>query len=226
VRVLVIAPHPDDEILGCGGVMARHTAGGDEVHVAVVTRGAPEVYREEQVAQTRAELKEAHGLLGIKSVQYLDFPAPRMDTIPRHTVADAIRRVIDELQPHTLYVPHFGDMHFEHGLTYQACLVAARPAGRIVVHRILAYETLSETEWGPPLAGYAFQPTVFVDIDACLSKKLAAMGCIKSQLFSAPHPRSLANLEALARLRGSTAGLKAAEAFVLVREIREEASAD
>jgi N-acetylglucosamine malate deacetylase 1 len=220
VRVLVIAPHPDDEILGCGGVMARHAAGGDEVHVAVVTRGAPEVYTAAQVDETRSQLKEAHAMLGVKGVRYLDFPAPRMDTIPRHTVADAIRRLIQELQPHTLYVPHFGDMHFEHGLTYQACLVAARPVGGIAVQRVLAYETLSETEWGPPVAGCAFQPTVFVDIDAYLATKLAAMGCIKSQLFSTPHPRSLTSLEALARLRGSTAGLKAAEAFMLVREIR------
>ena len=221
MRVLVVAPHPDDEILGCGGVMARHAAHGDEVRVAVVTRGAPEVYRAEQVAETRGELKEAHGVLGVKQVHYLDFPAPRMDTIPRHTVADAIRRLINELQPSTLYVPHFGDMHFEHGLTYQACLVAARPTGKNIIQHVLAYETVSETEWGPPTSGNAFQPTVFINIEAYMVKKVAAMACIKSQLFAAPHPRSLANLEALALLRGSTAGLKAAEAFMLVREIQE-----
>jgi LmbE family N-acetylglucosaminyl deacetylase len=219
VRVLVVAPHPDDEILGCGGVMARHAAEGDEVHVAVVTRGAPEVYQAEEVNQTRAELKQAHDVLGVKSVRYLDFPAPRMDTIPRHTVADAIRRLVAELTPDTLYAPHYGDMHFEHGLTYEACLVATRPVGKIKVRRVLAYETLSETEWGPPVSGSAFQPTVFVDIGPYLPKKLAAMACIKSQLFTPPHPRSLANLEALATLRGSTAGLSAAEAFMLVREI-------
>jgi len=219
VVVLVVAPHPDDEILGCGGVMARHAAAGDEVYVAIVTRGAPELYSAEQVTQTRAELKQAHDVLGVKSVQYLDFPAPRMDTVPRHTVADAIRRVIRQWKPHAMYVPHFGDMHFEHGLTYEACLVAARPHGEVTVRRILAYETLSETEWGPPISGQAFQPTVYVDIAPFLPKKLAAMACMKTQLFPAPHSRSLENLEALAKLRGSTISASAAEAFMLVREI-------
>lgn len=217
--VLVVAPHPDDEVLGCGGVIARHSDHGDQVHVLVITRGIPELFSLDLVEQARSELRQAHELLGVVSSRFLDFPAPRMDTVPRHTVSDAIGRVLKELRPHTMYVPHFGDLHFEHGLTYESCLVAARPIGNCSVRRILAYETLSETEWGPPVAGAAFQPTVFVDIEPYLAKKLAAMACFRSQLRPEPHPRSLANIESLATLRGSVAALKAAEAFALVREI-------
>jgi N-acetylglucosamine malate deacetylase 1 len=219
VRVLVVAPHPDDEILGCGGVMARHAAAGDEVHVAVVTRGHPDVFPPESVDLVRAELREAHALLGVSSVRYLDFPAPRLDTVPRHTVADAISQVLRELRPEVMYVPHHGDMHFEHGLIYEACLVAARPHNSTAVRRILAYETLSETEWGPPTAGAAFQPNVYFDITGYLNKKLEAFSCIRSQVKSPPHPRSLEVIKALAKYRGAAAHLEAAEAFVLLREI-------
>ena len=165
------------------------------------------------------EARQAHAVLGVASTRHLDFPAPRTDTVPRHTVADAIARLLKELKPHTMYVPHFGDMHFEHGLTYEACLVAARPLNRDPVRRILAYETLSETEWGPPIPSAAFLPTVFVDIAAHLQAKLKAFACFHGQVKSPPHPRSLENIEALARLRGAAAHLDAAEAFALVREI-------
>jgi LmbE family N-acetylglucosaminyl deacetylase len=219
VRVLVVAPHPDDEVLGCGGVMARHAAAGDEVHVIVVTRGHADLFPPESVDRVRAELREAHAILGVNSVTYLEFPAPRLDTVPRHTVADAIAKVIKQHQPELMYVPHHGDMHFEHGMIYEACLVATRPMHNQSVRRVLTYETPSETEWAPPLASHAFVPTIFVDIGPYLKQKLAAMACFKSQLQPPPHPRSLKQLEALASVRGATAALDAAEAFMLVREI-------
>jgi N-acetylglucosamine malate deacetylase 1 len=217
-KVLVVAPHPDDEILGCGGVMARHAAAGDEVHVVVVTRGHPDVFSAESIERTRAELKKAHTLLGVRTVMFLDFPAPRLDTVPRHTVTDSIGRILIDLSPHTIYVPHHGDMHFEHGLVYESVLVAARPLQANSPARILAYETPSETEWGPPRPERGFHPTVFVNITAHLDKKLKAMACLESQLRPS-HPRSLKYLEALAHIRGMASGFEAAEAFVLVREI-------
>ena len=142
-----------------------------------------------------------------------------MDTVPRHTVSDAIGRVLREFHPHTLYIPHHGDMHFEHGLIYQCCLVAARPLDRSAPRRLLAYETLSETEWGPPLSSLAFQPTVYIDIEKHLAQKLAAAACFQSQMKPMPHPRSLDAIKALAQYRGATANLQAAEAFMIVREI-------
>ena len=221
MRVLVIAPHPDDEVLGCGGVMARHAAAGDEVHVVVATRGIEEKFPREGLELIRRELAEAHRLLGVSSVKYLEFPAPCLDTVPRYKLADALSQVLKELQPSLVYLPHHGDIHADHGHLYHATLVAARPVAHCPVQKLLCYETLSETEWAPPREGSVFIPTVFVNIEPYLQKKLDAMACYRSQLKDPPNPRSLQNIEALARLRGATVNLHAAEAFMLVRDIAD-----
>lgn len=218
-RILVIAPHPDDEILGCGGVMARHSSQGDQVHVVVVSKGVTEMYAPEKIAETRAELVEAHKLLGVHQCHFLDFPAARLDTVPGHMLADALARLVRELKPQTVYVPHWGDLHTDHKAVYWATLVATRPTGGCRVGRVLCYETQSETEWGGASPEVAFSPTVFVDITGFLATKLEAMKCYRSQLKEFPQSRSIGSLDALARLRGSTVGLHAAEAFVMVREV-------
>lgn len=219
MKILVIATHPDDEVLGCGGVIARHVDEGHEVHVAVVTRGSPDIFSPEQIKITRQELYSAHRVLGVSGVTFLDFPAPKLDMVPSHKLADAIAQVIHRLQPQLVYMPHRGDIHGDHQATYWATLVATRPMNGCPVRRILCYETLSETEWASPSGDQAFVPTVFVDISSALARKLEAMACYQSQLKSPPHPRSLRSIEALARLRGGTVGLDAVEAFMLVREI-------
>lgn len=219
MRIAVIAPHPDDEVLGCGGVMARHAAEGDEVFVIVATRGAPELFSVESVEKTRAEARQAHELLGVRETRFLDFPAPRLDVTPGHLIADALAKQFQELKPERVYLPHHGDMHADHGRIYHATLVAARPLANCPVKQLLCYETLSETEWAPPIDGSVFYPTVFMDIAKYLPKKLDAMRCFGSQLKEAPNPRSLEAIEALARYRGSTVSVHAAEAFVLVRDV-------
>ena len=219
--ILIIAPHPDDEVFGCGGTMARHADAGDRVHVVVVTRGSPEVFPPQSVDIVRAEAAQAHRLLGVASCRYLDFPAPKMDQIAGHTVADKLRQLILQIRPEVIYVPHCGDIHADHKAVFWAACVAARPAVDFQVSRVLSYETLSETEWGPPSGGSAFTPTVFVDIAAQLERKLQSASAYVSQLKDAPHPRSLACLKALARFRGSTACIEAAEAFVHVRETQK-----
>lgn len=219
MKVVVVAPHPDDEVLGCGGVMARHADDGAEVHVVIATRGIPELFAPELVARGRAELAEAHRILGVAETRFLDFPAPRLDTVPRHELADALRKVFYDLGATIVYLPHHGDIHADHGHVYHAGLVAARPLAGCPVRRVLCYETLSETEWTPPIDGAVFFPTVFVNIEKQLQRKLDAMACYKSQLKQAPNPRSLDVLRALAQLRGSTIHAPAAEAFELVREI-------
>jgi N-acetylglucosamine malate deacetylase 1 len=217
--ILVIAPHPDDEILGCGGTIARHSDGGDRVHVAVVTRGAPDVFPPESVSVVRQEAERAHRVLGVASCVFFDFPAPKMDQVAGHLVADQLRQLILKFRPEVLYMPHCGDIHDDHKAVFWAACVAARPTVDYQVARLLCYETLSETEWGPPPAGSAFAPTVFVDISAQLERKLRAASEYVSQLKDAPHPRSLTCLKALAQFRGATACIEAAEAFVLVREV-------
>jgi LmbE family N-acetylglucosaminyl deacetylase len=215
-----VAVHPDDEVLGCGGTIARHSCIGDTAQVLVVTKGAPGHYPAAQVKDLRRELSAAHKILGVAEALFLDFPAPKLDTVPVSELADGIAGALRRLQPDVVYLPHRGDLHADHRATYQAALIAARPNVHLRIRHILSYETLSETEWGSPAGDSVFIPNVFTDITDFLSRKLEAMACYRSQLKEFPHPRSLQAIEALARLRGSTAGFAAAEAFELIREIR------
>lgn len=219
MNVLILAPHPDDEVLGCGGTICRHVADGDRVVVLVATRGAPELYSDEAVARTREEARQAHQLLGVAETRFLDFPAPALDTVPRYQIASALAEVVRELETHVLYLPHHGDIHSDHGHLHHAALVAVRPHADCPVKRILAYETISETEWSPPRPDAAFVPTVFIDISDHLAAKLDAMSCFESQVFPPPNARSLRTIEALARFRGATIARDAAESFMLVREV-------
>lgn len=218
-NILVIAPHPDDEVLGCGGTIARHAAWEDSVHVLIVTRGDPDLYPDDDEAEIRREIESAHQVLGVAGTIYLNYPAPRLDTIAGYQLAEAIHQVIHQVQPCTVYLPHHGDIHIDHQRVYQATLVAARPINRCPVRQLLCYETLSETEWSPPQSNAAFIPTAFTDISDYLDTKLKAMGCYGAELKPFPHPRSLKALDALAKLRGATVGLAAAEAFSVVRQI-------
>ena len=220
-RVLVIAPHPDDEVLGAGGAICHHVACGDEVHVLIVTQGNLEVFDRESVGQVREEAQQAHAVLGVHTTHWGDFPAPGLDTVPHYRLVAFIRQVLDKVQPAIIYLPHGGDVHMDHHHVYRATLAASRPANGLSVRRLLCYETLSETEWGPPVRSDIFIPTVFVNISDYLEIKKQAMACYRSQLRNYPHPRSLESITALAQVRGSTVGLSAAEAFMLVREIVE-----
>lgn len=221
--ILVLAPHPDDEVLGAGGAIARHVAEGDTVHVVVLTNasvGAPELFSAEQVASIRDEARQAHALLGVRQTWFENFAAPRLDAEPSYPIAIAISRLIRECGAQTLYIPFRGDLHNDHRVIFTAALVAARPVPGQRVRTILAYETLSETEWAAPFGDDTFIPTVFTDISAHLDRKLAALACFKSQMRPFPNSRSLEAITALARLRGATVGAMAAEAFHLIRDIR------
>lgn len=216
-KILVVAPHPDDEVFGCGGTIARHCAAGDHVEVVIVTRGIPELWPREVIEETRGETRAANEFLGVKRVRFLDFPAPQLDQVPMHLLADSIRKVVVEVRPRVVYVPHRGDIHHDHKAVHGAACVAARPSPELVVERILSYETPSETEWAAS-GDDAFVPNVFVDISAHLERKLDAVSHYRSQLKPAPNPRSLETIKAMARFRGSVVCSEAAEAFVLVRE--------
>ncbi|NTV99791.1 MAG: PIG-L family deacetylase [Oscillochloris sp.] len=219
MNVLVVAAHADDEVLGCGGVTARHAAQGDSVHVLIVTRGIPEIFPPAHVDEIFRELRAAHELLGGASIHFLDFPAPQLDTIAGHVLADAIKGIIDTLRPEIVYAPYQGDLHGDHQAVYWATLVATRPINDCSVRQLLCYETLSETDWASPFGGNSFTPTVFVEITDYIELKLKAMSCYRTQLKASPHSRSLQSLESLARLRGGTVSVPAAEAFMLVREV-------
>ncbi len=221
--ILVVAPHADDETLGCGGAIARHVAEGDVVRVLVLTnanKGAPEIFSVQAVQEIRDEAARAHRILGVTETCFEEFPAPRLDTEAGYKISAAISRHIRQSSAEVLYIPFRGDLHVDHRVIFTAALVAARPINDCPVKRILAYETLSETDWAAPFADDAFIPTTFVDISGFLQRKLDALACFMSQMKPFPNSRSLEAVTALARLRGATVSVQAAEAFHLIREIR------
>ncbi|MFN0192920.1 MAG: PIG-L deacetylase family protein [Aestuariivirga sp.] len=216
-RTLVIAPHPDDDVLGAGGTMAKIARSGQDVHVVVVTTGKPPAYSAESVARVRAEAAEAHGILGVKTTSWLDLPAAQLPEVANAQLNGTIRDAVTRISPRTIFAPFPGDIHIDHQLVFLSTLVASRPHQAEFPATLLAYETLSETNWNAPYITPPFVPNVFLDIEATLDKKLAAMRAFSSQLRAAPHERSLEALQALATLRGATVHRAAAEAFVLVR---------
>lgn len=220
MNILVIAPHPDDEILGVGGTIAKHASQGDEVYVAVVTKGCEPLFPAESVEKVRTECREADRLLGVKETYFMDFPAAMIETVPRYEFNEAFIKLIQDICPHVVYIPHRGDMQLDHKMVVDAAMVALRPKYEHIVKRIYAYETLSETGWDVPNTVNEFIPTVYQDISTYLDKKLEALAIFKSQLAAYPNPRSLQAVRALAMYRGSTVNMAAAEAFELVREIR------
>lgn len=220
--ILIIAPHCDDEILGCGGIMAKAIENGDNVYVAIVTNGhlgAPELFKKEGTEKVRSEALQAHKFLGVKDTFFLDFPCPRLDSVPAYKISIAFGEIIKNKTIDTIYLPHRGDIHKDHRISYEAGLVAARPINNSPVKRVYAYETLSETEWAPPFGDDAFIPNVFENIEQFLNKKIEAFNFFTTQIKQFPHPRSVEAIENLSKYRGSTVGMRNAEAFMLIREI-------
>lgn len=219
-KILVFAPHADDEILGVGGTMARNVAEGNEVYVCVVTHGEEPLFSKELVEKIRKETISAHEFLGIKNTFYLEFPAVMLENVERYKLNDSIMKVVQEIEPDEVYIPHMGDIQKDHQIVNEAVMVAVRPKYEHKISAVYAYETLSETEWSIPNMANAFTPTVYKDISKYLEKKKMAMSLFATQVAEFPNPRSLEALETLAKYRGSTVTCKAAEAFMLIREIQ------
>lgn len=215
--VLVVAPHPDDEVLGVGGTMARLARAGAEVHVAIVTTGSAPRFSPQQAQTVRAEAAAAHKALGVTRTHYLDCPAAELDRFAHADLNHAIGTLVRTLSPQTIFAPHPGDIHLDHQLSFLSTLVAARPHQAEYPRRLFAYETLSETNWNAPYLTPAFQPNMFIDISDTLERKLEAFALFASQQREAPHERSVPTLRALATLRGATVHRAAAEAFVTIR---------
>jgi len=218
-KALVIAPHPDDEVLGCGGTMARLSDNGQDVHVGIVTKGYEPNFPASLVEQVRTELAQAHEILGVTRCHFLDLPAAALDTMPGAELNALIGGLIERVAPDTLFIPFVGDIHRDHQLVFTAALVASRPRGRGVPRRIYAYETLSETNWAAPGVTEPFIPNVFFDVSSTIERKLEAFSRFESQVKPFPDERSPKTLEALATVRGSNVYRGAAEAFMLIREI-------
>lgn len=217
---LFIAPHPDDEVLGCGGYIAK-MAKEHAVYILVATRGAKKLYDDKQVQNVRSEALRAHSVLGIKETFFFNFEAPFLDKYTIAEISVKISELIKKLSITHLFIPHRGDIHNDHEIINKASLVAARPVGRYSVKEIFTYETVSETEWALPNSNEIFMPDVFCNITDTFDSKIKAMKCYESQLREFPNPRSVENLEALAKYRGATVGFERAEAFELIRLVKD-----
>jgi LmbE family N-acetylglucosaminyl deacetylase len=219
MNILVFAPHADDEILGVGGTIAKYVAEGHNVFVCVVTCGHPSMFPAEFLKNLRSEALEAHRFLGVRETLFLEFPAVMLHEVPVYKVNEAMGKVVKDIKPRVVFIPHYGDIHIDHGLVSKAAMVAVRPVGEEKVLEVYSYETLSETEWNMQNAGNVFLPDTWVDISKYINKKINAMSMFSTQVYKFPHPRSLEALRSLAKLRGSTVGVKAAEAFSCIRRI-------
>lgn len=223
MKILIIAPHADDETLGMGGTIARLINEDNSVTVAVLTGHGEKphpLWPKSNWENIRAECKQACDELGVSSLKFYELPAACLDSTPAWQINKVVSNLISDIKPDEIYVPFTYDLHKDHGAINYAVTVATRPylTGNENLKRVLAYETLSETHLMPAYMTPAFQPNIYIDISNTLETKLRAMQCYKSQLQADNLPRSIAGLRALATLRGNHIGSIAAEGFVLLGE--------
>jgi len=220
VKVLVVAAHPDDELLGVGGTIASHVAKGDQVRVAVMCEGFSSRYNPDWDGEVRKQANEAARILGVTDLVLGNLPDQQLETLLLCDVAKKIGQLIEESQPELVYTHFAGDINRDHRILTEAVLVAARPYSAPLVKEILMFETPSSTEWGSPPLTTSFQPNVYVDISEFLDRKISAFSCYSAEVRESPHPRSLQALADRARYWGSVINRRSAEAFVLVRSTR------
>jgi N-acetylglucosamine malate deacetylase 1 len=218
--VLIVAAHPDDEVLGCGGAIAKHANKGDKVHVVFMTNGVgSRDASSKEIQERKQSAKNAANILSISSTQQFNFPDNKMDMVALLDVVQLIEEVIDKLQPEIIYTHHPGDLNIDHQITHKAVMTACRPQPGFCVKEIYAFEVLSSTEWQTP-GLKPFCPNIFIDVTDYINLKKQALGAYSKEMYQPPHSRSVDNALRLNTLRGNSVGVDYAEAFVLVRSVR------
>ncbi|OHB70611.1 MAG: GlcNAc-PI de-N-acetylase [Planctomycetes bacterium RBG_16_43_13] len=225
-KILVIAAHPDDEVLGCGATIAMHAKKGDEVHVVILAEGVTSRDDRRDPKGRKSELSElskaahsANKILGVKSLTLHDFPDNRMDSLDRLDVIKVVEQLIDKYCPETVYTHHAGDVNVDHRIIHEAVVTACRPIPSQPVKILLFFEIPSSTEWQTPCSAASFIPNWFVDVSSTMDAKLQALVAYNSEMRSWPHARSIEAVTHLVKWRGATVGSEAAEAFVLGRNL-------
>jgi LmbE family N-acetylglucosaminyl deacetylase len=219
-RILIVAAHPDDEVLGCGGTIARHAAAGHVVNILFMADGVGARGRGVKAGaktERRAAALQSAKILGARKPQFLNFADNRMDEKPLLEIVHGLERAVAKLKPDVVYTHHRSDLNIDHRITHDAVLTTFRPLPGASVKAIYSFEVPSSTEWAAPSAGDAFVPALFVDTAPFQAIKTKALNCYIKEMRPFPHPRSLQAIEALGRWRGASVGLKAAEAFMVVR---------
>ncbi|CAG0949750.1 putative N-acetyl-alpha-D-glucosaminyl L-malate deacetylase 2 [Anaerolineales bacterium] len=222
--ILILAAHPDDEVLGCGGTIAKLADQGAIVHVAfladgVFSRVGDTVAQQKEVLVRREAAKKACDILGVKSVSFGEFADNRMDTVALLDITKALEALIAEHRPEVVFTHHAGDVNIDHRRMHEAVVTACRPQRGHPVKTLLCFEVPSSTEWQLPGSAPVFAPNWFVDISDTIERKLAALDAYATELRDWPHPRSRQGVDHLARWRGATVGADAAEAFMLGRQL-------
>lgn len=221
-NIAVIVAHPDDEVLGCGGTIARHAASGDQVHILILAEGATSrdlvpgsVDRSNELNALRSAAREAAAILGAASVEFGGLPDNRMDGLELLDVVKIVEGFVGRFGPNLIYTHHAGDMNIDHLVTQRAVSTAMRPLPDSCFSSLLYFEVPSSTEWGGVPCGQPFVPHWFEDVSPFIERKLRALSAYQTEMRSFPHPRSYECVEALAHVRGATVGVLAAEAFML-----------
>jgi N-acetylglucosamine malate deacetylase 1 len=223
--VLIVAAHPDDEVLGCGGTIARFCAEGRDVHVLLLADGESSRDSLEQgidsgkIPARTSSAEEAACILECLSVEVCNLPDNRLDSLDLLDIVRIIEDRVERTKAGTVFTHFYGDGNVDHRIVHEAVLAACRPQPGHSVKELFFFEVPSSTEWRPPQSANPFTPGLFVDITSTLEKKIKAMAAYKDELRAFPHPRSVQAIEALARWRGATCGVFAAEAFVIGRKI-------
>ncbi|WP_048314272.1 PIG-L deacetylase family protein, partial [Crocosphaera watsonii] len=197
MNVLVVAAHPDDEVLGCGGTIAKHAQAGDHVHILIVAEGVTSrdyqrdlQQRQQQLSRLGETAEQAKEILGAKSLTLGDFPDNRLDSCDLLDIVKVVESIIAQYQPHIIYTHHCGDLNIDHRRVHQAVITAARPLPDSSTKTLLFFEIPSSTEWQIPGSGPSFFPNWFVDISSTLSLKIQALETYNSEMRPYPHPRS------------------------------------
>lgn len=218
--VAVVAPHPDDETLGCGGTLLKHVEHGDRVHWIVFTSiSTDQGFTEERVLSRDDEIRRVANAYGFTGTHRLNFPTMQLDRMPKADLVGALGAVVKQLGVHTLYVPYRNDAHSDHAAVFDACASCTKTFRYPLVRSVRVYETLSETEYGMKPEDPGFRPNLFVDVAKYMEQKLEIMSIYASEMAEFPFPRSNVAIQAQAQLRGTQCGATAAEAFMLLKEI-------
>ena len=219
-NIIVFAPHPDDETLGCGGTLLKHIEAKDKVHWAILTDIYTDQGFTEKIINTRKkEINQVKNKFKFASTHQLNFRTTELDKVPMNKLILQISHLIKKIKPEILYVPFYGDIHSDHFAAFNAISACTKSFRYPFIKKILAYETISETEF-TLVHNNVFKPNCWVDITKYLSKKINIMSIYKSEVGTHPFPRSKKNIEALATFRGATINKKAAESFMILKDIR------
>lgn len=219
-RVMVFAPHPDDETLGCGGTLLKHRQSGDSIYWVIITNINDEkIWSHEQISERQNEIVLVATAYGFKDVVNMNYDTTKLDELPLGELTKNISAVIRNVQPEVIYVHNRSDIHSDHKVAFNAIMSASKNFNHPCIKNILMYETVSETEFSPALQENAFMPNYFVNITGFLEKKLELMKIYRSEIKDHPFPRSEKNIKALATIRGAQCGVEYAEAFMILRWI-------